>query len=535
MLYYILQTIAFQLFFLLIYDVFLKKETFFNWNRAYLLITALGSLLLPFVKIEFFKGVVPEQFIIRLPEVIIGDVTSTTKNISLTEMPLNESSFVWHWEYMVYVGIILAAILFAYKMIKISLLIYKNPKRWKDNVLLVNLINSTSAFSFFHYICIGQLIKEEDKSAILKHEIVHVQQKHSLDLLFFEILRILFWFNPLVYIYQNKISTLHEYIADANAIKYNDKNQYYENLLSQVFDVKQFSFINPFFKQSLIKKRIVMLNKSKSKQVKLVKYALLIPIVFGILIYTSSAQVDNAKLDTSVLKEIPSEGSLLIEKISAVKKQIQKQGNVTDEEQENLNLLYKVVSGENFDADLVKKVQKLIDKKDKSELSQKVADVMDQIQKQGNISDDEEQKLKLLLLYTTEDGFNNPFFEDVIDLAEIPFGVIDEVPTFEECKQLATNKEKKDCTSTAIASHINKNFNTKLAKELNLKGKQRISVVFVIANDGTIKSAKARAPHPALEAEAIRVVESLPKMTPGKYNGKNVNVPYSLPIIFQVQ
>ena len=78
MLYYILQTIAFQLFFLLIYDVFLKKETFFNWNRAYLLITALGSLLLPFVKIEFFKGVVPEQFIIRLPEVIIGDVTSTT-------------------------------------------------------------------------------------------------------------------------------------------------------------------------------------------------------------------------------------------------------------------------------------------------------------------------------------------------------------------------------------------------------------------------------------------------------------------------
>ena len=67
------------------------------------------------------------------------------------------------------------------------------------------------------------------------------------------------------------------------------------------------------------------------------------------------------------------------------------------------------------------------------------------------------------------------------------------------------------------------------------KRQQRISVVFVIANDGTIKSAKARAPHPALEAEAIRVVESLPKMTPGKYNGKNVNVPYSLPIIFQVQ
>ena len=67
------------------------------------------------------------------------------------------------------------------------------------------------------------------------------------------------------------------------------------------------------------------------------------------------------------------------------------------------------------------------------------------------------------------------------------------------------------------------------------KGKQRITVVFVIAADGSIKDAKARASHPVLEAEAIRVINALPKMIPGKFQGVIVNVPYSLPIIFQIQ
>src|SRR5690606_40942951 len=92
---------------------------------------------------------------------------------------------------------------------------------------------------------------------------------------------------------QNRVSVLHEFLADAEAVKHN-KAQYYQNLLSQVFNAKQVSFIHPFFKQSLIKKRIVMLQKSKSKQVQLVKYALLIPMVFGMLVYSSCSNENNA-------------------------------------------------------------------------------------------------------------------------------------------------------------------------------------------------------------------------------------------------
>ncbi len=253
MLHYILQTIAFQLFFLIIYDVFLKRDTFFNWNRAYLLVTVLLSIVLPFIKIESFKQVIPQQFIIMLPEVILGNLTQTESNFVLINGIEQTSRFIFTWELFFVLGATFAFVLFTYKFIKILFLIYKNPKRWKGDLLIIKLINSNAAFSFFHYVFLGEFITTKDKNTILKHEAIHVKQNHSVDLLLFEVLRILFWFNPLVYMYQSRIRTLHEFIADAKAIKSQDKSQYYENLLTQVFETQNVSFINTFFKQSLIK------------------------------------------------------------------------------------------------------------------------------------------------------------------------------------------------------------------------------------------------------------------------------------------
>ncbi|MCB0389371.1 MAG: blaR1 peptidase M56 family protein, partial [Winogradskyella sp.] len=276
MAHYVIQVIAFQLFFLVVYDVFLKKETFFNWNRAYLLITAALSFMLPVIKIDRFKDIVPQQYIITLPEVVIGKQNPIVLDEVFIEGINQASSFSWSWMYLFYLGSAIAFSIFAYKLTNIIRLIYGNPKHHESNLQIVNLENSRDAFSFFNYIFIGKQLVKEERETILKHEWVHVKQKHSLDMLFFEILRIFFWFNPFIYMYQNRISVVHEFLADAEAVKHN-KAQYYQNLLSQVFNAKQVSFINPFFKQSLIKKRIVMLQKSKSKQVQLVKYALLIP------------------------------------------------------------------------------------------------------------------------------------------------------------------------------------------------------------------------------------------------------------------
>ena len=121
-------------------------------------------------------------------------------------------------------------------------------------------------------------------------------------------------------------------------------------------------------------------------------------------------------------------------------------------------------------------------------------------------------------------------FEDV----EVPFAVIENVPVFPGCDK-GNNERKRQCMSQQIAKFVQRKFNTELAGDLGLTGRQRISVIFKIDKTGSVTGVRARAPHPRLEKEAQRVINLLPKMKPGKQRGKAVIVPYSLPIIFQVQ
>tara|TARA_R110000868_G_scaffold399053_2_gene672607 strand:+ start:15141 stop:15860 length:720 start_codon:yes stop_codon:yes gene_type:complete len=124
--------------------------------------------------------------------------------------------------------------------------------------------------------------------------------------------------------------------------------------------------------------------------------------------------------------------------------------------------------------------------------------------------------------------------EDFDDDIEVPFAVIENVPVYPGCEG-GNNDAKKKCMSEKISEFVNKKFNTELASELGLSGRQRINVIFKIDKSGNITGIRARAPHPGLEKEAARVIGLLPKMLPGKQRGKAVTVPYSLPIIFQVQ
>ena len=124
--------------------------------------------------------------------------------------------------------------------------------------------------------------------------------------------------------------------------------------------------------------------------------------------------------------------------------------------------------------------------------------------------------------------------EEVEEDVEVPFAVIENVPVFPGCER-GNNAKKRKCMSEKIAKFVQRRFNTELAGDLGLSGRQRISVIFKIDRSGNVTGVRARAPHPRLEKEAQRVINLLPKMKPGKQRGKAVIVPYSLPIIFQVQ
>lgn len=117
---------------------------------------------------------------------------------------------------------------------------------------------------------------------------------------------------------------------------------------------------------------------------------------------------------------------------------------------------------------------------------------------------------------------------------EVPFAVIENVPVFPGCEN-GSNAKKKACMSEKIQKFVQRKFNTELASDLGLSGRQRINVIFKIDKTGNITGVRSRAPHPGLEKEAARVINLLPKMKPGRQRGKPVTVPYSLPIVFQVQ
>jgi hypothetical protein len=120
-----------------------------------------------------------------------------------------------------------------------------------------------------------------------------------------------------------------------------------------------------------------------------------------------------------------------------------------------------------------------------------------------------------------------------LDGADIPFSVIDQVPTYPECS--GTNQQLKECMTLNVSKHVNREFDVSLASKLGLTGINRIFVAFKIDKQGNVVNIRTRAPHPDLETESLRVMQTIPQMQPGEHEGKTVGVLYSLPISFKIE
>lgn len=474
---YIIEIILFQAMFLGLYYL-LKKETFFNYNRAYLLITSLLSYVLPFVKLESFKtDIVTIDTVYMLPTVFLNNTTETVVNNTDT------SFFVWHWWYIPLSGSLLMLFVFIMKLYKVSLLIKKNHVINKKLYKLVLIKNNNGAFSFFNWIFIGDQINEDDKKVVLAHELIHVKEKHSFDLLFFEMQRVICWFNPLVYQYQREIKSLHEFIVDKKMIEKTGSETYCKNMLSQLFKAPELSLVNTFYKKSIIKKRIAMITKKESKSTARLKYAFIIPVMMGMLFYTSCKSK----------KTIVQNDSL----------------NNSDTVVDTLFVSYSTQD------EKIKKINKLMDlarERDHTGSYVVVNKETSEIVMRGIM---EKNKIKMSIKNT----------EDV------PFAAIQNPAVFPGCEE---TEDLKKCFSNNVNKFIAKNFNIKLPEELGLKGVQRMSAMFKIDTDGNITGINVRSESEELKQEFISVLERLPQMEPATHNGEKVNMLFSLPLVFRV-
>lgn len=263
--------------FYLAYYFLLRKETFFNSNRWFLLLGLVTSILMPLVT---FKKIV---WVDPIPE-------SDWSEIPVNIVAPAQAGIAIDWfivAALVYAaGIFIFFIKFLFDFGSLVKTLKGQPIRQQADFKFVDVKHNVSPFSYFNYIVYNsELYSESELENILEHEKVHCEQKHSADVLIARLFCILFWFNPFAWLYKKAMLQNLEFIADSEALKnISDKKAYQITLLKVTTHDNCVEITNHFY-QSLIKKRIIMLNKNQSKKWNSWKYVLIVPVLVAFMFY----------------------------------------------------------------------------------------------------------------------------------------------------------------------------------------------------------------------------------------------------------
>ena len=254
-----------------LYALLLKKETFFQLNRVYLLASLLLSFLLPLIHTSWL-----EQFTVT--EQIKYSVIAKPINVFAYQQGDSSHFTFFQLASWIYVsGIVVFALHLLIRLLAIKKIIFNSDNH--------------SSYSFFKRIYLNE--NHSSTHLIYEHESIHAEQWHSADILLMEIVIIFNWFNPIVYLFRRELKNVHEFIADEGALKLSgSKKEYAMLLFSQTFETPINNLVNPFFNQKLLKQRIMMIQKNKSQKSALLKYLLSLPL-FVLMLILSSATVNN--------------------------------------------------------------------------------------------------------------------------------------------------------------------------------------------------------------------------------------------------
>lgn len=280
-LYYLLEANLYLAIFYALYLLLLRNETFYTANRWYLISTSIIAFLLPFMQIGWLKPAETAAQVVSVattptvvPTINFQQVAPVSNPVAINLANVLSGIYV--------LGVVIALVLFGIKLFKLYRIISNSKKINSVHCDLIELEDENTGFSFFNYLFIGKNL--HNRQTVIAHEMVHIRQKHSADIVFTELLKMLNWFNPVVYMLQNSLKTVHEYIADAHTATTETDNLTYSSfLLNSAYGLQGPAATNSFFNANLLKNRIVMLNKPRSGSAARLKYLMAIPITAGTL------------------------------------------------------------------------------------------------------------------------------------------------------------------------------------------------------------------------------------------------------------
>nr|WP_294929233.1 M56 family metallopeptidase [uncultured Flavobacterium sp.] len=280
------------------YYFLLRKETFFNSNRWFLLAGLATSLILP--------------FLVYTKIVWIDPVPVSIVNYQQGFIPqaIQEESFEINWNYIVLsiycTGFFALIIKFAADFYSLNSVLKGKKIQQQADFKFIDVPENIAPFSYFDYIVYNSsMYTASELENIIEHEKVHSDQNHTIDVLISRIFCVLFWFNPIIWLYKKAILQNLEFIADNEAAKkISDKKAYQYTLLKITTHESCVAITNHFY-QSLIKKRIVMLNKNQSKKRNYWKYYAILPALVAFVLLFQIKTIAQEKKEAQQISENP--------------------------------------------------------------------------------------------------------------------------------------------------------------------------------------------------------------------------------------
>ena len=520
---YILKSAVCLAMFYLFYRLLLSKETFHRFNRMALLGVMLLSCLLPLVKVTVEQASPVNAQVMSMEDLLLMYQWNS-------EAVVEEGSRPFHWQeglvLVYFVGLFFVIVRHLWSLGRMLYLIrHSRCERLDNGIRLVVHRRKLAPFSWMRYIVISETDLKESGHHILVHEMAHIHHRHSWDLLLTEACAWLQWFNPAIWLLKQELQNIHEYEADEEVLRQGINAKEYQMLLiKKAVGARLYSIANSFNHSSL-KKRITMMIRKKSNPWARAKYLYVLPLAAVTVAAFARPEISKP-----------------LDEISSVK--------VND-----LSAVLETYADKNVSnpAEKTKLKMKVVDEEGKPIIA---ATVLVANTTNGTITDENGN-------FTLEVGTDQSIQVAYIGMSTVTMSVKDCLKKADQTIVLTESDTKKDVKVVASAPQTvvsddqtfsvveqmpeypggmraglefmarNLRYPTK-AREAGKQG--RVIVQFVVRKDGSLSDFKVLRPvDPWLDAEAIRVISTMPKWKPGMQEGKPVSVKFTLPVTFMLE